>query len=86
MVLLGDAPTRTLCWVFSVKKTELISMARVTARQQIRRNAHLVHLAKEAIEATYGDPTKISALQFLANPVLPAVSPKPRWRGRKLSD
>ena len=83
---LGNAITQFHYSFFSVKKTELLVMTRVTARQQTRRNAHLEHLAREAIEATYGDPAKVAVLRFLSNPVLPPITPKPRWRGRKLSD
>ena len=83
---LSNATTRSQYSDFSVQKTELLVMTRVTARQQTRRNAHLEHLAHEAIEATYGDPAKIAVLRFLSNPVLPPITPKPPWRGRKLSD
>ena len=83
---LGNAITQFHYSFFSVQKTELLVMIRVTARQQTRRNAHLEHLAREAIEATYGDPAKVAVLRCLSNPVLPPITPKPRWRGRKLSD
>ena len=83
---LGNAIKQFHYSFFSVQKTELLVMTRVTARQQTRRNAHLEHLAREAIEATYGDPAKVAVLRFLSNPVLPPITPKPRWRGRKLSD
>jgi len=85
-VYLSEAIRQELFSVFSVQKTELLSMTRVSGRQQIARNAQLEQLAKEAIEATYGDPSKIACLRFLANPVLPPITSQPRWRGRKLSD
>ena len=83
---LSNVFTQSQYSIFSVQKTELLVMTRVTARQQTRRNAHLEHLAYEAIEATYGDPAKVAVLRFLSNPVLPPITPKPRWRGKKLSD
>ena len=75
---LSNATTRSQYFNFSVQKTELLVMTRVTARQQTRRNAHLEHLAHEAIKATYGDPAKVAVLRFLSNPVLPPIKPEPR--------
>lgn len=47
----------------------------VSARHKKNRNAHLEHLAKEAIEATYGDPAQVACLRSLLKPSLPVVGP-----------
>ena len=51
---------------------------------------HLEQLAREALEATYGNPRTIASLQGLISPQLtrptPIRIPASRWRGRKLSD
>ena len=67
MVYLSNATTRSQYFNFSVQKTESLVMT-ATARQQTRRNAHLEHLAHEAIKATYGDPG-VAVLRVLSNPV-----------------
>ena len=55
-------------------------------RQQTRYKAHLEHLAREAIEATYGNRNSVIPFPRVFEDTQPPYEPEVRWSGRKLSD